>query len=172
MSVLERIVALAQKQLALEAKKAELEKETKAINKELEAVRGGHQAEGELPQAMQEAEMAEFKLENGAKITIEEQLVPPSMAKDSTEREPMLRWVDEKGHGDVVKNSIIVLFPKGDKRADRVRMVLKDEGLDYEDFATIHPSTLKALLKELMEAGEDVPTEDLGIRVFRQSKVK
>lgn len=171
-ATLARIVKLAQQQRDIEASIAKAEEDLKTLNKNRERIAGGHLCEGELPLAMQEAELTEFKMEDGTIITVAEELQPPSMAAKSADREPMLKWLDANSLGDAIKNSITILFTKGDKNVPIIKAELDKLKVAYEDFATIHPSTLKALLKELLEKGDELPMEDLNIKMFRQSKVK
>ncbi len=171
--LLARITNLAEQQLALEKRKKELKLQTTANNIANEILRGGPGQEGKLPQAMQEAGMTEFTLEaNGAKVSVDDVLELPSMAADSLMREPMIKWLEANGNGSMVKNLISIPFEKGDARAKIVEDGLIAEGISYEKFQSVNANSLKALINEMLQDGQAVPMEELGISIYRQSKVK
>ncbi len=170
--LLERIKTLAEQQLDLQTKKDKLKKDTTANNIAMEKIRGGKGQEGELPQAMQEAEIDEFKLNNGATISVDDVIEMPSMAADSEKRDPMIKWLEGNGHGGMVKNVVTIYFDKGDTKIKDVDELIKKLELTADTFAAVHSGALKALIKGLLEEGADVPMEELGISTYRQSKVK
>jgi len=171
-SKLGRLIKLAKRQRELERELEANEERRKAINKELDKLAGGYQSEGEIPQAMQEMELTSFTLDDGSIITVDEELKPPSMAASSKNREPLLNWLHKHGHGDAIKASTTVQFAADDPRKPKVDEALTKLGVPFEYFQTMHPQTLGALLRELLESGEEVPLEELGIMVYRRSKVK
>lgn len=170
--LLDRIKELAVKQLELEAKKDKLSEDLKENNIAIEVVRGGPGQEGELPAAMQEAEIEEFTLGNGACIAVAINYSMPSMAADSEKRQPMIDWLEKNGHSGMVKNAVTVLFEKGDKRIEELEAFLELQKMAHDKFSSVNAQSLKALIKGLLEDGDDVPLEELGIGVYRQSKVK
>lgn len=171
-SKLARLVKLAQKQRDLEKALDDNEAQRKAMNKELEKIAGGYQCEGELPLAMREMELTSFTLDDGSVVSIEDELKPPSMAANSKNRGPLLEWLIEHGHGDAIKASTTVAFAQDDPRKAEVDKALEKIGVPFEYFQTMHPQTLGALLRELVEAGEEIPLDELGVQVYCRAKVK
>ena len=171
-SKLGRLIRLAQKQRDLEKELDALEDQRKAKVKDLERIAGGYQSEGELPMAMQEMELTSFEMDDGSVVSIDEELKPPSMAANSKNREPLLKWLKDNKHGDAIKAATTVSFSHDDPRKALVEEALSKIGVPFDYFETMHPQTLAALLRELLEAGEEVPTDDLGIFIYKRAKVK
>ena len=66
-------------------------------------------------------------------------------------------WIRENGHGELIKNVVSVQFGRGeDDRAKEVIDVLKKEGLLPEQKENVHPSSLKAFVREQVESGNQV----------------
>lgn|SRR3990167_2055639 len=173
-ALLERIVRLSQEQVDLEASKEKMEMDLKDINKRLEKIAGGFQSEGELPAAMQEAEISELALESGRKIKVNEELGAPSLAKDSKNRLPVLEWLKKNGHQDIIKSELKAQFTqdKTDKRLEQAIEALTKIGVPFDNYESANAQTFKSLLRELLEGGEELPMEELGIKIYRRSKVE
>lgn len=168
---LERLVALVQCQRDLERELTDLDEKRKKTNVELEKVAGGYRAEGDIPALLQELGVETLTLADGTKVTVRKELKPPSMAAGSKHRDAVVAWLDEVGHGDAVKDTVTVLLAKDDPRAVTLLAALDEVGVPYDRFRTVNPQTLGALLRELLEAGDEVPLDDLGVLVFRRSKL-
>lgn len=170
--LIERVTKLAKEQVELQNKKDKLKADTTANNILMEKLRGGPGQEGELPQAMQEAQVEELTLQDGTKILVDKILDMPSMAADSEKRQPVIDWLEANGHGGMVKNVVTVYFEKGDPKAAILDRVVKALRLQADKFAAVHSGSLKSLITTLLEEGKDVPMEELGISQYHRSEVK
>lgn len=126
-------------------------------------------AEKELPNAMQEIGMTEFKLSNGTVISVK-QKVYASIPKDN--KEPAFAWLRENNLDGVIKNTVAVQFAKGeDAKALELANNLALQGLIPEQTQNVHPQTLMALIREQLDKGVEVPLEKFGAHVVNQAKV-
>lgn len=169
---LDQLVYLSNAQRALENEIQALEDKKTEKNKELDQIRGGFQVDGAIPKIMQEIGVESLKLENGLKIKVKEELKPPSMAADAPNREVMLSWLDKSGNGDVIKDTITIPFAKGDTRVKEVAEFLEGLKLQFDRFKTANYQTLKKLLSDMRDDGEDLPLEELEIKIYKQAKVE
>lgn len=161
---LARVAAVARKQWMLERETARLEEALEKKKKELNQVR-----DKELPDLMQEVGLSEFKLESGYKITTKNE-VYCSMPDDP---EPGFQWLRDNNLEAVIKNFVSVGFGKGeDDVAAKAIRALYDMGLQPEIKVSVHPSTLKALIKEQMGKGVVVPLELFGAYAVTRAKIE
>lgn len=169
MSDLKQITALAERQLDLEALIEEAEENLKSLKEQHRAV-----SENDLPEAMEEAGMLEFKLSDGRKITIVTKYyasIPNDRIADA------FRWLRERGHDGIIKRDITVQFGKGDdelaaKYAKWLRDRLGDKPVTIKDKEHVHHSTLRAFVREQIEEGEDIPMDSFGVFIRNVAEIK
>lgn len=90
------------------------------------------------------------------------------------EKDPGLRWLENKGHGDLIKRVFVVKLPmKSAKAADQLRKLVQKLDLAYEEEETVPWATLTAFVKEMIEKRKKaVPLEILGAIIGRVVKMK
>ena len=122
-----------------------------------------------LPEAMQSANLMEFVTASGFKISVSP-FYQAYISADNTEK--AFKWLEENGHGDLIKNQISISFGKSenDKAKDTID-TLRQKGLDPSVKQGVHPQTLKAFVKEQLTHGRDIPSETFGIYVGSRSKI-
>jgi hypothetical protein len=84
------------------------------------------------------------------------------------------KYLEEAGAGDLIKTFITSSFSR-EKRDEAMEFAaeLRRRGIEAEVESTVHASTLKAWLKETVEAGGDMPQLDkIGGFVGRQVTIK
>ena len=115
-------------------------------------------SEEDLPQKMTELGMQDLRLEDGSRITID-MFYATRINKNN--REAAHAWLRQQGHGDIIKNQVSVSFGKGeDDTALETMTLLEKEGLFPDQKESVHPSTLKAFVKERIESGDNAFTPD------------
>ena len=78
-------------------------------------------------------------------------------------------WLRENGLGDIIKNEISVSFGRNeDNKAADYAELAKSSGFQPTQKMKVEPMTLKALVRERIEAGKEMPTEIFG--VFSENK--
>ena len=115
-------------------------------------------SEEDLPQKMTELGMQDLRLEDGSRITID-MFYATRINKNN--RDAAHAWLREQGHGAIIKNQVSVSFGKGeDDTALETMTLLEKEGLFPDQKESVHPSTLKAFVKERIESGDNAFTPD------------
>ena len=159
------VSSLAQKQLALANEVSGLEDMLKAKKEELRLVQ-----EQELPDALSEVGLTQIVLSTGEKISLSEFY---SAHISKANQQQAYQWLIENGHEGIIKNEVSLKFNRGESQiVDETVLALKSRGLSPEVKQSIHPSTLKAFVKEQLTTGNDIPTEPFGIYIGTKANIK
>ena len=119
-----------------------------------------------IPTMMSEMGLAELKLHDGSHLK-----VSTSYRATITEanKESAFNWLRNNGLGDIIKNEILVSFGRNeDNKAANYAELAKGQGFQPTQKMKVEPMTLKALVRERIEAGKEMPTEIFG--VFSENK--
>ena len=119
-----------------------------------------------IPTMMSEMGLSELKLQDGSHLK-----VSTSYRATITEanKEAAFNWLRNNGLGDIIKNEISVSFGRNeDNKAASYAELAKGHGFQPTQKMKVEPMTLKALVRERIEAGKDLPTEIFG--VFSENK--
>ena len=119
-----------------------------------------------IPTMMSEMGLAELKLHDGSHLK-----VSTSYRATITEanKETAFNWLRNNGLGDIIKNEISVSFGRNeDNKAADYAELAKSSGFQPTQKMKVEPMTLKALVRERIEAGKEMPTEIFG--VFSENK--
>ena len=115
-------------------------------------------SEEDLPQKMAELGMQDLRLKDGSRITID---MFYATRINNNNRGAAHAWLRQQGHGDIIKNQVSVTFGKGeDATALETMTLLEQEGLFPAQKESVHPSTLKAFVRERIESGDSAFTVD------------
>ena len=159
------VSALANKQLQLATEVANLEAELKAKKEEFRTT-----SEQELPDAMQAAGLTQIKLNSGENISINE-FYNAHISKAN--QEVAYQWLIENGHEVLIKNEVLLKFGREESVVvEETVSALQSRGLSPEVRQSVHPSTLKAFVKEQFVSGNDIPTEPFGIYIGTKATIK
>ena len=140
---------------------ADLENDLKMMKKQRDHISGDI-----IPTMMSEMGLAELKLHDGSHLK-----VSTSYRATITEanKEAAFNWLRENGLGDIIKNEILVSFGRNeDNKAADYAELAKSSGFQPTQKMKVEPMTLKALVRERIEAGKEMPTEIFG--VFSENK--
>jgi hypothetical protein len=119
-----------------------------------------------IPTMMSEMGLAELKLHDGSHLK-----VSTSYRAHISEvnKEMAYNWLRNNGLGDIIKNEIVVSFGRNeDNKAADYAELAKGQGFQPTQKMKVEPMTLKALVRERIEAGKEMPTEIFG--VFSENK--
>ena len=119
-----------------------------------------------IPTMMSEMGLSELKLQDGSHLK-----VSTSYRATITEanKETAFNWLRNNGLGDIIKNEISVSFGRNeDNKAADYAELAKSSGFQPTQKMKVEPMTLKALVRERIEAGKEMPTEIFG--VFSENK--
>ena len=160
----DNIQSLADQVERLEAMQQQLEIQEDAIKEKKKQIQ--HISGEVIPTMMSEMGLAELKLHDGSHLK-----VSTSYRATITEanKEMAFNWLRENGLGDIIKNEISVSFGRNeDNKAADYAELAKGQGFQPTQKMKVEPMTLKALVRERIEAGKDMPTEIFG--VFSENK--
>jgi hypothetical protein len=88
-------------------------------------------------------------------------------------REAAFRWLDDNGHGDLIKTVITVQLGRDEHiRARELRDLLTARGYTFTDEKAVPWNTLTAFVREQDQAGNTLPLEVLGATIGRVVKLK
>jgi len=137
----------------------------KNTKKELERISGEI-----IPTMMAEMGLAELKLQDGSHLK-----VSTSYKATITEanREAAFNWLRNNGLGDIIKNEILVSFGRNeDNKAADYAALAQERGFQPTQKLKVEPMTLKALVRERIEAGKNMPTEIFGVFTENKTTIK
>ena len=121
-----------------------------------------------IPNMLAEQGLASLKLADGSSVDIKKSY-NCTIKKD--QMESAYNWLRENGLGDIIKNEVAVQFGKGeDNKAEQLLGLAVREGYEPSQKQKVEPMTLKALFRERIEAGLDMPSEFFHTFVKDQTK--
>lgn len=108
-----------------------------------------------------------------SKSTIEGCKDPEKKADLEARKEEGLKWLDKNGLGDVIKNNIVAILPRGgNELAKEVSEFLAEKQVPYVREESVHSQTLTATLKDALRNGKNVPTETFAITTGTAVEIK
>ena len=159
---------LAEKIKELQAHQQQLEVQEDAIKqkkKDIEYLSGEV-----IPTMLSEMGLSFLKLQDGSSIEVKTNY---SATITQANKEAAFNWLRENGLGDIIKNEISVSFGRNeDNKAADYAELAKGQGLEPQQKLKVEPMTLKALVRERMEAGKEMPTELFNIFVGNKTTIK
>lgn len=88
-------------------------------------------------------------------------------------REEAFAWLRSEGLDDIIKNDVTLSFGKGeDNVAGDVVGLLRDRGFDPDTKTYVHPSTLKAFVKERVTDGKPIDLDMFGAFIANAAEIK
>ena len=123
-----------------------------------------------IPTMMSEMGLAELKLSDGSHLK-----VSTTYRATITEanKETAFNWLRDNGLGDIIKNEILVSFGRNeDNKAADYANLAKGQGFQPTQKMKVEPMTLKALVRERIEAGKEMPTEIFSVFTENKTTIK
>jgi len=142
-----------------------IEENLKKKKKDLDVISGEV-----IPTMMSEMGLSQLKLMDGSQIDVK-----PFYNATITvaNRESAFNWLRQNGLGDIIKNEVVVSFGRGeDNKAAEYAELAKSQGLQPAQKLKVEPMTLKALVRQRIEAGQEMPTEIFSIFVGNKTTIK
>jgi|TARA_R110002167_G_scaffold361855_1_gene580523 hypothetical protein len=121
-----------------------------------------------IPTMMIEMNVSTLKLADGSAVEVK----PVYGASiPIAKKEEAFTWLRNNGLGDLIKNEVTVSFGRNeDNKAAEYAGLAQGQGYQPVQKLKVEPMTLKALVRERLEAGQEMPT-DL-FNVFAGSRTK
>ena len=162
---LDGISKLAHQAAALEEDIAHLENTLKEQKKALFKI-----TDEQLPEALEEMNLQKFTLKDGAEISVKP-VYAASIPRDR--RAEAYEWLRDHDFGDLVKYNITVTFARGeDETAKEFMDLCGSQGFTPSQLEKVEPMTLKAWLRERVEAGDAIPLDLFGAFISQRATIK
>ena len=122
-----------------------------------------------IPTMMQEMNISTLKLADGSAVEVK----PIYGASISAERkEEAFNWLRTNGLGDLIKNEVTVSFGRNeDNKAIAYANLAAENGYQPSQKLKVEPMTLKALVRERIEAGKDMPSDLFNVFAGNRTKI-
>ena len=123
-----------------------------------------------IPTMLSEMGLSSLKLQDGSSVEVKTNY---SATITQANKEAAFNCLRENGLSDIIKNEISVSFGRNeDNKAADYAELAKGQGLEPVQKLKVEPMTLKALVRERMEAGKEMPTELFNIYVGNKTTIK
>ena len=140
------------------------EEELKQLKQQADAISGEV-----IPTMMQELNISTLKLADGSAVEVK----PVYGASISAEKkEEAFEWLRSNGLGDLIKNEVTVSFGRNeDNKAIAYATLAQGQGFQPSQKLKVEPMTLKALVRERLESGKEMPTELFNVFAGNRTKI-
>ena len=123
-----------------------------------------------IPTMMTEMGLSELKLQDGSHLKV---ATSYKAHISEANKEMAFNWLRDNGLGDIIKNEILVAFGRNeDNKAASYAELAKSQGFQPTQKMKVEPMTLKALVRERLEAGKEMPTEIFGVYTENKTTIK
>ena len=122
-----------------------------------------------IPTMLSEMGLSSLKLADGSSVDVK-----PFYSATITvqNRDKAFNWLRINGLGDIIKNEISVSFGRNeDNKAAEYANLAKGQGFQPTQKLKVEPMTLKALVRERVEAGKEMPTDIFNVFVGNRTKI-
>ena len=148
----------------LEDEIVEQEKKLKELKRNQELLSGEV-----IPTMMTEMNISTLKLADGSAVEVKPvygATIP--VAK----KEEAYTWLRENGLGDLIKNEIAVAFGRNeDNKAMAYATLAQGQGYEPIQKLKVEPMTLKALVRERLESGQEMPSDLFNVFAGNRTKI-
>jgi len=116
-----------------------------------------HLSSVEIPTMMEEMHITKLKLKDGESVEVKK-IYGAHIPLEK--KEEAFQWLRNNGLGEIIKNEITVTFGMGeDNKAASYADLARGNGFEPTQKVGVSPMTLKALVRERLESGQDVPAD-------------
>jgi len=123
-----------------------------------------------IPTLLSEMGISSLKLADGSAVDVKPYYAANISLKN---REEAYNWLRSNGLGDIIKNEITVSFGRDeDNKATTYVNLAKGQGYQPTQKLKVEPMTLKALVRERIENGKDMPTDIFNVFVGNRTTIK
>ena len=148
----------------LEDKLKQKEDELKKLKKDLNIISGEV-----IPTMMTEMNISTLKLADGSAIEVKP-IYGASISPDK--KDEAFNWLRNNGLGDLIKNEVTVSFGRNeDIKASDYANLAQGQGYQPVQKLKVEPMTLKALVRERVESGQDMPSDLFNVFAGNRTKI-
>jgi len=148
----------------LEDEIVEQEKKLKELKRNQELLSGEV-----IPTMMTEMNISTLKLADGSAVEVK----PVYGASiPAAKKEDAFTWLRKNGLGDLIKNEITVSFGRNeDNKALAYASLAQGQGYEPVQKLKVEPMTLKALVRERLESGQEMPSDLFNVFAGNRTKI-
>jgi len=122
-----------------------------------------------IPTMMTEMNISTLKLADGTAVEVKP-VYGASIPLDK--KEEAYNWLRENGLGDLIKNEVTVSFGRNeDNKAIAYATLAQGQGYQPVQKLKVEPMTLKALVRERLESGQEMPTDLFNVFAGNRTKI-
>ena len=122
-----------------------------------------------IPTMMTEMNISTLKLADGSAIEVKP-IYGASIPADK--KEEAFNWLRKEGLGDLIKNEVTVSFGRNeDNKAAEYAVLAQGQGYQPTKKLKVEPMTLKALVRERIESGKDMPSDLFNVFAGNRTKI-
>jgi len=149
---------------SLEDEIDEQEKKLKELKRNQELLSGEV-----IPTMMTEMNISTLKLADGSAVEVK----PVYGASiPVAKKEEAYTWLRENGLGDLIKNEVTVAFGRNeDNKALAYASLAQGQGYEPVQKLKVEPMTLKALVRERLESGQEMPSDLFNVFAGNRTKI-
>ena len=149
---------------SLEDEIVEQEKKLKELKRNQELLSGEV-----IPTMMTETNISTLKLADGSAVEVK----PVYGASiPVAKKEEAYTWLRENGLGELIKNEISVAFGRNeDNKAMAYATLAQGQGYEPIQKLKVEPMTLKALVRERLESGQEMPSDLFNVFAGNRTKI-
>ena len=132
-----------------------------------------------IPTMMTEMNISTLKLADGSAVEVKP-IYGASLGQGRSEsdsdfikrREEAFNWLRNNGLGDLIKNEVTVSFGRNeDNKAADYAVLAQGQGYQPIQKLKVEPMTLKALVRERVESGQDMPSDLFNVFAGNRTKI-
>jgi hypothetical protein len=148
----------------LEDEIARAEEQLKKLKQQAEVLSGDT-----IPTMMTEMNIKTMKLADGSAVEVK----PVYGASiPVAKKEEAFNWLRENGLGDLIKNQVTVSFGRNeDNKAVQYASLAQGQGYEPIQTLKVEPMTLKALVRERLESGKEMPSDLFNVFAGNRTKI-
>lgn len=161
-----RMAAMFERRSVVAEKAEELKAELSVVEEELRMI-----DERDFPALFEEVGLEAFEIA-GQRLEVADKVLGSLPRADEEKRESALEYLKSLDGDKLLKVALSMAFDKGSEdEARRVHEMLDAAGIPHEVKEDVHPSTLAAFAREMLESGREIDLARLGLRVRRALKI-
>ena len=148
----------------LEDEFTQKEKELKELKRKVDLMSGEV-----IPTMMQEMNISTLKLADGSAVEVKPVY---SASIPIAKKEEAFNWLRDNDLGDLIKNEVTVSFGRNeDNKAADYAVLAQGQGYQPIQKLKVEPMTLKALVRERVESGKDMPSDLFNVFAGNRTKL-
>ena len=123
-----------------------------------------------IPTMMTEMSLSSIKLADGSAVEVK----PVYGASiPVAKKEEAFKWLRDNGLGDLIKNEVTVSFGRNeDNKAANYAVLAQGQGYQPVQKLKVEPMTLKALVRERIESGREIPSDLFNVYAGSRTTIK